>query len=168
MIPPGVHYSLRIPSQTDNLELIRNFVSGVARKVGFRDVDISKIELSVDEACTNVIEHAYRGRARKDIGVAVKIDCDKLVIVVTDRGRGFNFRDVGMPDMKTYLAELRVGGLGIYLMKTLMDEVEYHSAPGKKNEVRMVKYLLKKNVKQKERSLASVRSGARSARQKTA
>ena len=47
--------------------------------------------------------------------------------------------------MKQYLAELRVGGLGIYLMRTLMDEVDYRAKPGIKNEVRMVKYLLKKN-----------------------
>jgi len=137
-------YRLRIPSQTDNLELIRDFVAGIARRVGFNDSEINKIELAVDEACTNVITHAYENKDDQDIDVAVKLDYQKLTVIVTDRGKGFQFSDVEMPDMKNYLAELRVGGLGIYLMKALMDEVDYKSRPGGKNEVRMAKYLLKK------------------------
>jgi serine/threonine-protein kinase RsbW len=145
MMKTNTHYCMRIPSHTDNLEIIRNFVSTVAKKVGFDDSEIGKIELSVDEACTNVIEHAYRHKDGQKIDVAIKIDYNKFTVIITDRGRAFDFKAVEMPDMKTYLAELRVGGLGIYLMKTLMDKVEYHSTPGKKNEVRMVKYFLKKN-----------------------
>ncbi|HHS12181.1 MAG TPA: ATP-binding protein [bacterium] len=142
------NYQLKIPSQTDNLELIRNFVSGVAKKVGFDAEESNKIELAVDEACTNVIKHAYQHDTTKDIDVAIKIDYQKLTVIVTDRGRSFEFHEVDLPDMKQYLAELRVGGLGIYLMKTLMDEVEYHSKPGNRNEVRMVKYLLGRSGKE--------------------
>ena len=136
-------YNLKIPSQKDNLEIIRNFISAIARKVGFKDEDVNKIELAVDEACTNVIRHAYEDDETQNIDIAIKIDFQKLAIVVTDRGKSFNVEEIELPDMDAYLAELRVGGLGIYLMKTLMDEVEYHSEPGVKNEVRMVKYLLK-------------------------
>jgi serine/threonine-protein kinase RsbW len=132
-------YTLRIPSATDNLEIIRMFVSSVARKVGFTEDAVNTIELAVDEACSNVIEHAYDGRDDQDIGVAVRIDYRKLTVLVTDRGKSFDFKGMEMPDMKKYLAEIRVGGLGIYLMKMLMDEVDYRSdADG--NEVRMVKY----------------------------
>ena len=140
-------YRLKIPSQTDDLEVIRDFVAGVAKKVGFDGDEVNKIELAVDEACTNVIEHAYQYDEKKNIDVAIKIDYHKFTVVVTDRGKGFNMQDIEMPDMKSYLAEIRVGGLGIYLMKTLMDEVDYHSEPGVKNEVRMVKYLLKNGQK---------------------
>lgn len=137
-------YFLKIPSQVDNLEIIRNFISGVASKVGFNAEDANKIELAVDEACTNVIEHAYENDDSNDIDIAIQLDYQKLSIVVTDRGRSFKFNKVEMPNMDTYLAELRVGGLGIYLMRTLMDEVDYQSKPNGSNEVRMVKYLLKK------------------------
>lgn len=138
------NYSLRLPSQTDNLELIRNFVAGVAKKVGFDAEDVNKVELAIDEACTNVIEHAYENDESQDIDVAIQINYDKFSIVVTDKGKTFSPKDISMPDMGRYLAELRVGGLGIYLMKTLMDEVEYHSEPGVGNEVRMVKHFIKK------------------------
>ncbi len=149
MVKATKNYHLKIPSQTDNLEIIRNFISGVASKVGFDPDEVSKIELAVDEACTNVIEHAYQHDETKNIDIAVKIDYQKFTVVVTDRGKGFDLHDVELPDMKSYLAELRVGGLGIYLMKTLMDEVDYSSKPGVKNEVRMVKYFLKKEKTKK-------------------
>jgi serine/threonine-protein kinase RsbW len=136
-------YSLKIPGKTDSLEAIRNFVSGIARKAGFPEGDVSKIELAVDEACSNVIEHAYQKDEKRDIEIQVRIDDQKLTVIIADRGRSFNFQSVKTPDMKQYLAELRVGGLGIYLMKMLMDEVEYRSLPGKRNEVQMVKYMAK-------------------------
>ncbi|MFO7891180.1 MAG: ATP-binding protein [bacterium] len=140
------NYKLKIPSNTENLEIIRNFVSGIARKVGFKKDDIHKIELAVDEACTNVIQHAYKDKTKKPIDVAIKLDFEKLSIIITDRGEGFDFKEIDVPDMEEYLAELRVGGLGIYLMRTLMDEVDYKKSKGK-NQVRMVKYLLDKDKK---------------------
>ena len=149
MIEATKSYRLKIPSQKDNLEIIRNFVSGVAKKVGFEEEDSNKIELAVDEACTNVIRHAYQEDESQDIDIAIKIDYQKFTVVVTDRGKSFKMEEVELPDMKEYLAELRVGGLGIYLMKTLMDEVDYQSRPDGKNVVRMVKYFLKKKKRSK-------------------
>jgi len=145
LAPKSKKYHLKIPSQTDNLEIIREFVSRIARKVGFSDDDISKIELAVDEACTNVIKHAYQNNSQKPIDITIIIDYEKLTVVVTDKGKGFNPEKLKVPDLKEYLAEMRVGGLGIYLMKTLMDEVEIKSKPGKGNQVRMVKYLAGRN-----------------------
>ncbi len=139
-------YRLRILSQTENLEIIRNFVGHIARRVGFDDEDATKIEMAVDEACSNVIKHAYERDARKPIDIAIKVDYDKLTVVVTDRGKGFDPSAIKMPDMKEYIAELRVGGLGIYLMRTLMDEVSYDIKPGVRNQVRMVKYFLQRDA----------------------
>jgi len=139
-------YQLRIPSQTDNLEIIRLFVRKVAEKVGFDDEEASKIELACDEACSNVMRHAYsQNNHNKSLDVVVKIDYQKFTVVVTDHGKGFDPKSIKMPDMKEYLAELKVGGLGIYLMRTLMDEVDYDIKPGVKNQVKMVKYLINKH-----------------------
>ena len=146
------NYILKIPSQTDNLEIIRDFVAGIARKVGFGVEDTNKIELALDEACTNVIEHAYQHDESKDIDIAVKIDINKFTIVVADRGRSFNVEEIELPDMESYLAELRVGGLGIYLIKTLMDEVDYQSKSDGENQVTMVKYLIEKKKIEKNNS----------------
>jgi serine/threonine-protein kinase RsbW len=136
-------YHLRIPSQTENLEIIREFVTKIARKVGFKDEETGKIELAVDEACTNVIEHAYAKDDRKLIDIEVQIDKDKFTITITDQGKGFDPKKLKTPDMKKYMDEMRVGGLGVYLMKTLMDEIDFDikgGRGGRKNQVRMVKY----------------------------
>ena len=136
-------YQLKIPGQTDNLELIRLFVAAVADKVGFAADDVSKIELAVDEACANVIKHAYLKVTKQPIDVVIEIDYKKLAIIITDHGKGFDVKRISKQDVKDYIAEMRVGGLGIYLMKALMDEVEFNSQPGVKTQVKMVKYFLK-------------------------
>ena len=89
------------------------------------------------------MKHAYQERnTKKWLDILVKLDIEKLTIVVTDHGKGFDPQKVKVPDMKEYLAQLKVGGLGIYLMRTLMDEVDYNIHPGVKNQVKMVKYLV--------------------------
>ncbi len=133
-------YHLRIPSQTDNLEIIREFVTRIARKVGFQEEETSKIELAVDEACTNVIEHAYSKDDRKFIDITIQIDPQKFTIIISDQGKGFDHKKLKAPDMKKYLEEMRVGGLGIFLMQTLMDEIDFDVVGGRKNQVKMVKY----------------------------
>ncbi len=138
-------YYLRLPSRSENLELIRKFVSKVAQKVGFDEDDVAKIELACDEACSNVIKHAYEKKnGSQSLDVLIKIDLDKFTLVVTDHGRGFDPAKVLVPNMKEYLAQLKVGGLGIYLIRTLMDEVDYDIKPGKRNQVKMVKYFIDK------------------------
>ena len=109
---------------------------------------MDKIRIAVDEACSNVIQHAYEKEGENHIGIIFKIDYQKLAIIVADRGKGFDAKSIELPEMEAYLAELRVGGLGIYLMKTLMDEVDYSIQPGVRNEVRMVKYLVNDDERQ--------------------
>ncbi|MFQ5824234.1 MAG: ATP-binding protein [bacterium] len=137
-------YQLKIPSQTDNLEIIREVVAKVASKVGFNSDEVSKIELAVDEACTNVIKHAYDKNSKKFIEVIIQVDKQKLMVTVTDRGKGFNPEHVKSPNLKEYLEEMRVGGLGIYLMETLMDKVDFEINPGVKTQVRLIKYLVER------------------------
>jgi serine/threonine-protein kinase RsbW len=133
-------YRLKIPSQTGNLELIREFVSRLAAKVDFNTEDVNKIELAVDEACTNVIKHAYKKNEKQVIDIVVKTDNNKFTIVITDKGKGFDASKLKTPDMKKYLTEMRVGGLGIHLMQNLMDEINFDIQPGVKNQVKLVKY----------------------------
>lgn len=140
-------YDLRLTSQSDNLSIVREFVSNVASKVGFDNDDISKIELAVDEACANVIKHAYGKNSNQLIEVTIKIDKKKMMVIVTDKGKGFDPQAVKLPDMNDYLSEMKVGGLGIYLIETLMDKVDFEIKPGVKNQVKMIKYLKKELAK---------------------
>ncbi|MCX6136058.1 MAG: ATP-binding protein [Ignavibacteriales bacterium] len=117
--------SLNVPSKTEHLSEVRDFVSDAARRFGFADEEVSNIALAVDEACTNIIKHAYHFASDKDI---------------TNKGQHFEPDKVAMPDMKEYLSKYKRGGLGMLLMRKLMDKVEYRIQPSR-NVVRMVKYL---------------------------
>jgi len=134
-------YQLKIPSQSDNLALIRELIAKVASQVGFDDDEANKIELAVDEACTNVIKHAYNQNKNQTIDVMVKTDAKKIIVIVSDKGQGFNPDKVKAPDLNESIKEGRKGGLGICLMKTLMDKVDFQIKPGQKNQVKMIKYL---------------------------
>lgn len=130
-----------IKSQTEKLLEVREFVSRAARKFGFSDEEASKIVLAVDEACTNIIKHAYQYDPNHDIHISIRTNRGAFEVLIEDEGKSFNPLAIKPPDLKQHLKQYRRGGLGVYLMKTLMDEVEYNLTPGKKNVVRLTKYL---------------------------
>ncbi len=134
-------YKMRFPSLTDNLEVVRDFVYRLAKKAGFNTEVADQISLAVDEACTNVIKHAHEFNSRKMIDLSVVYSSKQFEIVITDKGKGFDPKSLQKPDLQKYIQEAKMGGLGIHLMKTLMDEVNYSFNPGIKNQVSMVKYL---------------------------
>ncbi len=136
------NYELKIPSQSDNLAIIRDVVAKVASRIGFDTDEASKIELAVDEACTNVIKHAYTNNSNQMIEVSIKVDQKKLIIIVADKGKGFNPDKIKLPDLNESIKKGRKGGLGLCLIKTLMDKVEFEIKPGLKNQVKMIKYII--------------------------
>jgi serine/threonine-protein kinase RsbW len=133
--------SIHIESRTDRLVLVREFVSEAARQLGFVDAEVSKIALAVDEACTNIIKHGYGSDPSHRITITVQSTSEEFVVVIQDSGRQFDPSRVSRPDMNEYLSHYRRGGLGVHLMRSLMDNVEYHTRPGRLNEVRLVKSL---------------------------
>jgi serine/threonine-protein kinase RsbW len=137
----AVHRSKRILSRTDNLLEIREFVGESARAFGFSEEDTANIVLAVDEACTNIIKHAYQYAANKEIEVSIFPKNRSFEIRIFDSGRSFNPSTIPQPDLKEHIGHHRRGGLGVYLMKRLMDKVEYNFQKGKRNEVRLIKYL---------------------------
>ena len=134
-------YNLKIPSITENLQMIREFVLKIAEKAGFNEETQEQIALAVDEACTNVIKHAHHHDARRLMDIQIQTDTIKMKIIITDKGRGFDITKLKDPNVKQFIKESRHGGLGIYLIKTLMDEVDYDFRPGIKNQVLLTKYL---------------------------
>lgn len=134
-------YHLKIPSQSDNLALIRELIAKVTSQIGLDDDEASKIELAVDEACTNVIKHAYNQNDNQTIDVLVKIDTKKIIVIVSDKGQGFDPDKVKTPDLNEFIKAGKKGGLGICLMRTLMDKVDFQIKPGQKNQVTLTKYI---------------------------
>lgn len=136
-------FSLHVPSSTQNLAMIRDFVSNVGLQAGLGEDDVAKLELAVDEACTNVIEHAHQGDSTKDVIVRAIFDETTLKIEVVDTGKGFDLASVPQDDVAHLVHDRKSGGLGLRMMRTLMDEVSYEIVPGERNRLRMIKRLQK-------------------------
>jgi len=127
-------------STTTALSDVREFVDERAVSFGFSDKEVSEITLAVDEACTNVIKHAYKGNPDTEFEVKIIASGSEFQIVVRDWGDSFKPEQVPIPDIRTKTKRHKAGGLGIFLMKKLMDTVEYQGKEAS-NEVRLIRYL---------------------------
>lgn len=160
---------LRCPVEPRILGIVRCFVRSLALEMGFSQEEIEQIEMSVDEACANVVRHAY-----KHLGVSPDIDdtdrrnpphvwktaeCDKalsqchlvirvsvgenlLRIQIIDHGIGLERMPLGAGSVEEYIERGASGGLGVYIIRNFMDEVVFESSGhGEGTALTMVKYL---------------------------
>lgn len=118
-------YHKVILASTEHLSEVRDFVSKHASRHGFSDREIADIRLAVDEACTNIIKHAYKHDATKEVGIEIAIDSEKFMITITDQGEPFDKKKYHKPSLKDQIAQKKRGGMGVHLMRNLMDKVEY-------------------------------------------
>jgi serine/threonine-protein kinase RsbW len=131
--------NITFPASFDVLDDIREFVAQTARKGGFNEKEIYSLQLAADEAASNIIEHAYEGDSDGEIDVTCDMSGDTLTIIMCDIGRTFNPSNVKLPNLTADLSERQIGGLGLYLMRKLMDEVHYISNPTTGNVLTMIK-----------------------------
>ncbi len=125
--------------QLDSLPKIRDFIVTEARSAGFGDSDVYAVELAVDEACSNIIEHAYRGEGVGDIQCTCRISDDDLTIIIKDNGQPFDPESVPEPNFGASLESLRAGGAGLFLMRKMMDEVKFEFTKDQGNTLTMIK-----------------------------
>ncbi len=131
---------MTFPGSYSSLEKIGEFVSDTAKKIGFVGFDLYKIETAVDEACSNIIEHAYGQEGIGDIIVSVSPDPEKITITLKDFGQPFDPDYVKQPNIEANLEDREDHGLGIYMMKQWMDTVQYRTQEAS-NIITLVKYL---------------------------
>lgn len=132
-------HTLRIPSSTRYLEKVRRFVEVHAREADFAEDAIEQFKIAVDEACTNIIKHAYHGDDGKEIDLAVIIDDDRFTVRIRDEGLSFEPQKYSEPNIFELAQSRRKGGFGVQIMKRLMDDVQYRTM-GHTNEVSLTKY----------------------------
>ncbi|MCC5906457.1 MAG: ATP-binding protein [Balneolaceae bacterium] len=134
----AVTYRKKINASTQNLSDVREFVSRHAEKHGFTSRQVADVQLAVDEACTNIIKHAYNYDASKELSIELEFDDEKMNVTLTDQGMGFDVERYKKPDLKKQIARKKRGGMGVYLIRNLMDEVNYY-AESRENVLRMIK-----------------------------
>lgn len=132
---------LTVPGRFEYLAQIAEFVTQTARDAGLSDDDVFHVEMAVDEACSNIIEHAYADFAGEiDLMCSVP-EPGRLDIVIHDRGQPFDPALVPVPQVgdSANLDTMQEGGLGLYFMRKLMDEVRFVFSPEQGNTLYMVK-----------------------------
>lgn len=110
-----------------------------AKSIGFEGFELYKIETAVDEACSNIIEHAYGEDNFGEIDISITTNPEKITITLTDYGEPFDPEYVKQPNLNTDLQNREDHGLGIYMMKQWMDEVNFMNYENK-NILTLVKY----------------------------
>jgi len=137
---PLLPVALTIPADAKWLTVVRLAVSGVASRLGASYEDVDDIKVAVSEACTNAIDHAFSEATGASPAICIQCHPEEnaIRIEVSDEGCGFDpERAVVVVDEAT--ASERQGGLGLYLIRKLMDEMEVVSRPGGGTKVVMVK-----------------------------
>ena len=127
------------PARFDFLDEIRDFVMQVAHVGGFTEKEIYSLQLATDEAASNIIEHAYEGVSNANLDVTCDLRGDMIIITMRDTGAPFDPSRVKQPNIKADLSERQIGGLGVYLMRKIMDEVRYESNAKTGNLLTMIK-----------------------------
>jgi anti-sigma regulatory factor (Ser/Thr protein kinase) len=131
---------IRIPSDPRMLKIVRAGISHVCSIMGFQRPDRNNIILAVDEACSNIIKHAYKGENNKPIIIIIKINLHRLEINLRDYGEKVDIKAI----KSRKLDDIRPGGLGVHLIKSVMDEVIYEDGPDLGNRLHLVKYVKKR------------------------
>jgi anti-sigma regulatory factor (Ser/Thr protein kinase) len=126
---------LQYTAKFEYLDEIREFVGAIAREGGFSDKDVYNIQLATDEAASNIIEHAYEDVKDGILELSCGMEGDAIQIILVDHGEPYDPDSIPMPDLKADLSERKIGGLGIFLMRKLMDEVHYESHPEKNSNI---------------------------------
>ncbi|GAB4456184.1 MAG: hypothetical protein OHK0041_20970 [Anaerolineales bacterium] len=130
----------RFAARFEFLDEIREFVGEVARAGGFNEREVYNIQLASDEAASNIIEHAYQGISDGTLEISCEVKNGVMTIIFVDHGAPFDPSEVPAPDLTADLSKRKIGGLGIYLMRKLMDEVHYKAEPQKnRNTLTMIK-----------------------------
>jgi anti-sigma regulatory factor (Ser/Thr protein kinase) len=130
---------VRFAAKFEYLDEIREYVGDIARRGGFGAKDVYNIQLATDEAASNIIEHAYEGVADGILDLSCSMDEDAIKIILIDYGAPYDPSAVPIPDIKADLSERKIGGLGIFLMRKLMDEVHYEPRADRSNVLTMTK-----------------------------
>ena len=134
---PAANHSveLTIASDPKYMKLVRGLVAAAAEVVGFAKPDVNSLCLAVDEACTNIIRHAYGGDHDQKIEVQLRMHPDRIEVKLRDYGRKPDPAKIKPRE----LHDIRPGGLGVHFIRTIMDEVVYDHSHEVGTELRMTK-----------------------------
>ena len=138
--------SYHVPCQLKYLALIRQTALEICQRAGFSQSDAHQMEMVVDEACTNVMEHSYGGRCetsedhgQNTIRVTFLEQDNSIEIEIIDQGTGFDYHFQPVQNPDSYLANQNERGLGMFIIETFADAIYYERGTDRGNVLRLTK-----------------------------
>lgn len=121
-------YRMTRAAELESLSVFREFISDCCGKHEVPKETVFELKLAVDEACTNVIEHGYKGMDPGSIILSFRVEPDRVLVQITDFGHIFEPADAPKPDVEAALEDRPLGGMGLYLIYKTMDNIDYQSS----------------------------------------
>lgn len=143
------YIEMKLPASAEYVSLIRLTLSGVFTRAGASYDDIEDSKIAVSEAVTNAVKHAYKHSEQNGmINICFELFDDKIKIIISDQGESFDYEStkskLGSYQENENIDFLREGGLGLFLIESLMDEVKVSKESGV--TISMIKYIKKEQV----------------------
>jgi serine/threonine-protein kinase RsbW len=136
-----IEMNIVLESDLANLAKAREFIATGARQAGATESDITKIEISCDEWCANIIEHSMGSDVRHTFSIRCEKLNEKFCVTFENQGDRFNPIEQENVDLDDYYCDAKERGLGIYIMKEMMDEIHYEYLDPGVNKLTLVKIL---------------------------
>jgi len=131
--------TIKLPAKLDNLYRFMDVVSRCAKEQGFTQKRINEIELAMEEALVNIFNYAYQDNTG-DVEVICSLNNDLFIVDIIDSGIPFNVLSHKDPDLTSDISEREIGGLGVFLMKKLTDDIQYC----RENEKNILRFVINK------------------------
>jgi len=132
-------YQITQAAELESLKHFRDFITECCSRFNIQDEIVLELKLAVDEACTNIIQHGYKGMDPGSIILSFRIEPERILVQLTDFGHVFEPAGTPEPDLIAALDDRELGGLGLFLIYQTMDNIDYQvSADG--NTLTFIKY----------------------------
>ena len=115
-------------AELESLQKFRDFITTCCAQHDIHADTVLELKLAVDEACTNIIEHGYKGMDPGSIILSFRIEPGRILVQITDFGHVFEPEAAPKPDVEAALEDRELGGLGLYLIYQMMDNIDYQSS----------------------------------------
>lgn len=127
-----MNYKQKVGCNIENLKGVRDFIREALKRHGVPDLQISELVLALDEMCSNLMIHSHRCNPEElfEINIILRKG-EPIIFEIIDDGNTFDINEFAEPDLGNLVHEKRKGGLGIRLVKSIMDRIEYQNRNGK-------------------------------------
>ncbi|MFY0593284.1 ATP-binding protein [Roseivirga sp.] len=124
-------YSFDIPSSKNKLRQMRQFVTDVLNKHNVSDIEVNMMVLAVDEVCANIIIHGHPVDDQSQVRLLIDFKADGIWFKIIDHGNAFDIMSYETPSLEDLIRRKNKGGIGIMLVKKIMDDIQFKTSPSK-------------------------------------